>query len=189
VQAAERLVPRLRAIVAVACVAAVLRYATVPSDLTRRRDIPVVQHRVRSLTELGEEQDVRWLASSMTRRQEDILSGSVATEPAYYGRSIRLLLDVPGYDSGHADALAADLAAQGKFPTELDTGNVFGFALDLTSDPADAVLERVLEWTRGLKLQHGPDALPKRHQPLTLLWAIGRARQGKPRRARGRSPR
>jgi hypothetical protein len=38
----------------------------------------------------------------------------------------------------------------------------------------------VLELIRLLRVQHGPDDLPKRHQPLTLLWAIGRARQGQP---------
>jgi hypothetical protein len=46
-----------------------------------------------------------------------------------------------------------------------------------------ATLAMVLEAVRHLHVQRGPDDLPKRHQPLTLLWAIGRARQGQPRLA------
>jgi hypothetical protein len=40
---------------------------------------------------------------------------------------------------------------------------------------APATIAEVLEALRTLRLQHGPDGLAKRHQPLTLLWAIGRA--------------
>ena len=43
-----------------------------------------------------------------------------------------------------------------------------------------ATLEMVLEAVRRLCTQRGPDDHPKRHQPLTLLWAIGSARQGQP---------
>lgn len=38
--------------------------------------------------------------------------------------------------------------------------------------------EEVLDAVRTLRVQEGADGRAKRHQPLTLLWAIGRARQG-----------
>jgi hypothetical protein len=36
----------------------------------------------------------------------------------------------------------------------------------------------VLEALGNLRMRDAQDGLPKRHQPLTLLWAIGKARQG-----------
>jgi hypothetical protein len=39
----------------------------------------------------------------------------------------------------------------------------------------------VLEALGGLSMQTADDGLPKRHQPLTLLWASGKARQGEAR--------
>ena len=44
-----------------------------------------------------------------------------------------------------------------------------------------ATLEEVLRALGNLHMQDADDGLPKRHQPLTLLWAIGKARQGEDR--------
>jgi hypothetical protein len=49
-------------------------------------------------------------------------------------------------------------------------------------EPPAASLEKVLEALQGLHTREA-DGLPKRHQPLALLWAIGRARQGQDRLA------
>jgi hypothetical protein len=48
----------------------------------------------------------------------------------------------------------------------------------------ERVIDDVLRAVRSLRLRLGPDDLTKRHQPLTLLWAIGRARQGRERLVR-----
>jgi hypothetical protein len=42
----------------------------------------------------------------------------------------------------------------------------------------EVTLEEMMDVLRELRVQEGPDGLPKRHQPLALLWAIGRARHG-----------
>jgi hypothetical protein len=55
-----------------------------------------------------------------------------------------------------------------------------GNAVSVQGPPA--ALEMVLEAFQGLQPREA-GGLPKRHQPLTLLWAIGRARRGQDRLA------
>jgi hypothetical protein len=170
---------------------AILLDAVVDSANTRRHNIPERDRRlIISPIRLADRGDMETLRGELTSAQGRIGQPTDAAKAGNSSKRIRLVLDAPGYDPGDADQLAADLAAPLRLRGDEPPGS---FVIDgqrrvralasLLRPEAAITAEDVLEALRGLRMQEGSDGLAKRHQPLTLLWAIGRARQRKDRMA------
>jgi hypothetical protein len=172
---------------------AVLLDALVDSSHTRRLGIPERDRRLIAspvqLAELGAIEDLR---VQLTSAQGRIGQAPAARKAGNNSKRIRLILDVPGYRPSDAGRLEIDLAAPRTVPTlsdfaELVVPNPPSIAdwaagrvrADTRQPPPALTADDVLEVLDRLQMQKGPDGLAKRHQPLTLLWAIGRARQRK----------
>jgi hypothetical protein len=162
---------------------AIVDDAVVDSRYTQQAGIPAADRRlIDGPVRLRDVDDLDALRLQLTSRQTHIGQ----TPDARGGNStkrIRLRLTVPGYSAGDADRLADRIANPLPVLPELSPeayvvdGSHRRGGLTALAEPPQASVEDVLGALQGLKLQHGPDGLAKRHQPLTLLWAIGRARQ------------
>lgn len=129
--------------------------------------------------------ELTYLAAPVTRQdlqslQATVLDVQARLKDAYGGAS--LYLPFYRYASRELRATQSYLA---KFPAQLipvlglDAASGFVLAEQVEqSDLRVATLSEVWKALRGLHLQKGVDGFPKCHQPLALLWAIGRARQG-----------
>lgn len=165
---------------------ATIEYAVVDSRYTQQASIAVADRRLMdSPARLGDVDDLDALRLQLTSRQTHV-GQSADARGGNSTKRIRLRLTVPGYNASDADRLAGHLAGP---PPVLELspeayvvdGSPRLGALAALAEHTQARIGDVLEALRRLRLQHGPDDLAKRHQPLTLLWAIGRARQGQPR--------
>ena len=167
---------------------AILLDALVDSAYTRRRGIPERDRRLIALpVRLADLDDVDTLRAELTSAQGRIGQLAGASKAGNSSKRIRLIMEVPGYDPGDAGRLEIELAA----PRPIIAGGELAGIIYVDSERRVRALagtglrtetltaEDVLEALEGLHMQEGPDGLAKRHQPLTLLWAIGRARQGK----------
>jgi hypothetical protein len=137
---------------------ATIEDALVDSRYTQQEGIPAAERRlIDGPVRPADVEDLTMLRGQLNTRQSHIgqmpgASGGNTT------KRIRLQLALPDFGPGDGDLLAERLA-----------------------DLPRAGIAEVVEALRDLRLQRGPDDLIKRHQPLTLLWAIGRAWQGRPR--------
>jgi hypothetical protein len=166
---------------------AVIVDAVVDSRYTRQARIPAAERRlIDSPIHLVDVDDLEVLRLQLTSRQTHVGQAPDA-RGGNSTKRIRLQLTVPGYGPGDADLLAERLATPIPVLAELSPealvvdGTHRAAAFAAHGRPVQATIGEVLGALRGLRLQHGPDDLAKRHQPLTLLWAIGRARQRRPR--------
>ncbi|GAA0435481.1 hypothetical protein Acor_84310 [Acrocarpospora corrugata] len=98
-------------------------------------------------------------------------------------KRIRLRLSVPGYSPDEADQLAHDLAAASSSITPLDGQPEETESLNPEHGQTSAVdvdINAVIAAVEQLNTQKSTGEA-KRHQPLTLLWAIGRTKHGQSR--------
>lgn len=169
---------------------AILVDALVDSANTRRAGIPEHDRRlIWSPIRLREYRDLTELRRHLTIPQARIARTPNAKGPGNTSKRIKLRLIVPGYGPTDADRLAAALAsAEPTGDTLLSPLVVCDGQHRLTalaqmpqtygSPEVDPSVEGALEAIANLRVQEGPDGLEKRHQPLTLLWAVGRLRRG-----------
>ena len=161
--------------------------AVVDTRYTEQVGIPLADRRLIDGPLRLTDVDLNVLRHQLTSRQALIGQASGSR----YGNStkrIRLQLTVPGYSSDDAERLEERLAAAiPVLPPEsqselgfVDGEHRVAAARSAFGPHGQASVGDVLEALRKLRLRHGPDDLPKRHQPLTLLWAVGRVRQGRP---------
>ncbi|MER6827455.1 hypothetical protein ABT352_15855 [Streptosporangium sp. NPDC000563] len=156
-------------------------------DSSRTRHLPEEERRlIRGPIRLSDHSDSEGLRRRLTTAQVRIGQSPTATKGGNSTKRIRLRISLPGYALHEADRLARDLAALPS-TTATDDGP--------PSDPhpphdamgrvsaSEVTIETMLTAVEQLRPQRYVDGFAKRHQPLTLLWAIGRARNGKNRLA------
>ncbi|NAS23659.1 hypothetical protein GT755_18415 [Herbidospora sp. NEAU-GS84] len=111
-------------------------------------------------TTTASDEEIRLL---LTRKQGRIGMHPDARKSGNERKRLRLRVAVPGYTP---ELLARDLSGDVESP-----------------------VEKMLLTLDALNVQRSPDGTSKRHQPLTLLWAIGRAVEGKARQVPWREAR
>jgi hypothetical protein len=135
--------------------------AVVDSRYTQQMRIPAADRRlIDGPVHLRDVENLALLRGELTARQTHI-GQAPGARGGHSTKRIRLQLNVPGFGAGDAESLERQLA-----------------------EPFPATIGEVVDAIRALRLQSGPGGQEKRHQPLTLLWAIGRARQGQQRLVR-----
>ncbi|MET8339785.1 hypothetical protein [Streptosporangium canum] len=152
-------------------------------DSSRTDHLPDEERRlIKGPIRLSDHPDSEELRLRLTTAQARIGQNPTATKGGNSTKRIRLRISLPGYALHEADRLALDLAA---IPSSTATDD--GPPSDL-EPPHDAMghvsatettIETVLTAVEQLRPQRSADGLAKRHQSLTLLWAIGRARNSK----------
>lgn len=116
---------------------------------------------------LGQGRFLEKYGFGMARSYRLIVDGKAYDSKAIVGAAHGFL---PGQEPLASDAFSGGAATVGRLLSRL------GF--EVTSAPPGLTVAVLIESLSGLRLSRAPDGHPRLYQPLTLLWAIGRAHRG-----------